>query len=65
LYTNESNIGEEITRRLEALKNTAAMENESYYGTDKQYDLDAFEREGYEVVFEDENDEFSAEVDDV
>lgn len=64
LYTNESNIGEEITRRLEALKHTAAMENESYYGTDKQYDLDAFEREGYEVVFEGEDDEFSAEVDD-
>lgn len=63
LYTNESNIGEEITRRLEALKHTAAMENESYYGTDKQYDLDAFEREGYEVVFEGEDDEFSAEVD--
>jgi hypothetical protein len=40
------------------------MENESYYGTDKQYDLDAFEREGYEVVFEGEDDEFSAEVDD-
>ena len=64
LYTNESNIGEEITRRLEALKNTAEMERESYYGTDKQYDLDAFEREGYEVVFEGEDEEFSAEVDD-
>lgn len=62
LYTNESNIGEEITRRLEALKNTAAMENNSYYGTDKEYDLDAFEREGYEVVFEGEDEEFSAEV---
>lgn len=64
LYTNESNIGEEITRRLEALKHTAAMENENYYSTDKQYDLDAFEREGYEVVFEGEDDEFSPEVDD-
>ena len=64
LYVNESNIGEEITRRLEALKNTAAMENESYYGTDKQHDLDAFEREGYEVTFDGEDEEFSAEVDD-
>ena len=64
LYTNESNIGEEITRRLEALKHTAAMENESYYGTDKQYDLDAFEREGFDVIFEGEEEEFSAEVDD-
>ena len=64
LYTNESSIGEEITRRLEALKNTAAMENESYYGTDKKYDLDAFEQEGYDVVFEGEEDEFQVEVDD-
>ena len=64
LYTNESNIGEEITRRLEALKNTAAMEHDSYYGTDKTFDLDAFEREGYEVVFEGENDEFMPEVED-
>lgn len=64
LYINESNIGEEITRRLEALKHTAAMENESYYGTDKQYDLDAFEREGFDVIFEGEEEEFSAEVDD-
>lgn len=64
LYTNESNIGEEITRRLEALRHTAAMEHDSYYGTDKQYDLDAFEREGYEVVFEGEEEDFSPEVDD-
>lgn len=58
LYTNESSIGEEITRRLEALKNTAAIENESYYGTDKKHDLDAFEQEGYEVIFEGEEDDF-------
>jgi hypothetical protein len=64
LYTNESSIGEEITRRLDALKNTAAMEQESYYGTDKKYDLDAFEQEGYEVVFEGEEEEFQVEVDD-
>ena len=62
LYTNESSIGEEITRRLEALKNTAAIENESYYGTDKKHDLDAFEQEGYEVVFEGEEDVFQVEV---
>ena len=40
------------------------MEHDSYYGTDKAYDLDAFEREGYEVVFEGENDEFVPEVED-
>ena len=64
LYTNESSIGEEITRRLEALKHTAAMESESYYGTDKKHDLDAFEQEGYDIVFEGEDEEFQVEVDD-
>lgn len=63
LYTNETGMGEEITRRLEALRATAALEREnSYYGTDKEQDLDAFEREGYEVVFDGDDDEFSAEV---
>ena len=61
LYTNESNIGEEITRRLEALKTTAQMEN--YYGTEKQHDLDAFEQEGYDIVFEGEDEEFNPEED--
>lgn len=62
LYTNESTIGEEITRRIEALKTTAKLEQEDYYDTNKEYDLDKFEREGYEVVFEGENDEFNAEL---
>jgi hypothetical protein len=65
LYTNESSMPEEIARRIEALKTTAALENEnSYYGTDKDYDLDAFEREGYEVTFEGDDDDFRVEVDD-
>jgi hypothetical protein len=64
LYTNESSMPEEIARRIEALKTTAKMEQENYYGTDKEYDLDAFEREGYEVDWEGENDEFAVEVDD-
>ena len=65
LYTNESSMPEEIARRIEALKTTAALENEnSYYGTDKDYDLDAFEREGYEVTFDGDNDDFRVEVED-
>jgi hypothetical protein len=64
LYTNESSMPEEIARRIEALKITAKMEQENYYGTDKEYDLDAFEREGYEVDWEGENDDFAVEVDD-
>ena len=63
LYTNESNIGDEVNRRIEALKKTAAIENDDYYGTNKEYNLDQFERDGYEVVFEGENDDFSADPD--
>ena len=64
LYTNESSMPEEIARRIEALKTTAALENDNYYGTDKKYDLDAFEQEGYEVTFEGDDDDFRVEVDD-
>lgn len=64
LYTNESSMPEEIARRIEALKTSAALENDNYYGTDKTYDLDAFEREGYEVVFDGDTDDFKVEVDD-
>lgn len=64
LYTNESNMGEEITQRIEALKHTAALEQDNYYGTDKKYDLDAFEQEGYEVVFDGDNEEFSSDLED-
>ena len=60
LYVNESSIGEEVTRRLEALKTTAQMEN--YYDTNREYDLDQFERDGYEVVFEGEDDDFSVDL---
>lgn len=62
LYTNESSIGEEITRRLEALKATSEIEREGYYETNKEYDLDSFERDGYEVVFEGEDEEFSVDI---
>ena len=62
LYTNESSIGDEVTRRLDALKATAALEKDNYYGTNQDYDLDSFEREGYEVVFEEENEEFSIDL---
>ena len=63
LYTNESSMPEEIARRIEALKTTAALENDNYYGTDKSYDLDAFEREGYEVTFDGDDDDFRVEAD--
>ena len=65
LYTNESNIGDEVTRRMEALKNVAALEKgDNYYGTDAEHDLDSFEREGYEMTFEGESDEFNIDLED-
>ena len=65
LYTNESNIGDEVTRRLEALRRTSEIENSdgNYYGTGDEHDLDSFEREGYEVTFDGEEDDFSANLD--
>ena len=65
LYTNESNIGDEVTRRMEALKNVAALEKgDNYYGTDTEHDLDQFERDGYEVTFEGEDDDFNVDLED-
>ena len=54
LYTNESGIGEQITERINALKQAKAIEEESYYGTNKSYDLDNFDDEGYSQLVKDE-----------
>ena len=53
LYTNESGIGDEITRRIEALKTSKELEN--YYDINKEYDLDEFENDGYEELMKDNN----------
>ena len=58
LYTNESGIGDEITRRIEALKTIKDLEN--YYDVGKEYDLDEFETDGYEELMK--NEEFVADV---
>lgn len=69
LYTNETAISEEIARRLEALKTTVEMEQmtgprENYYETDKDYDLDSFEQDGYEALIHDTaNEEFKIDLD--
>ena len=54
LYINESGIGEQITERLNNLKNVALIEKESYYGTDGEYDLDNYENDGYSQLILDE-----------
>ena len=64
LYTNESGIGEQITERLNNLKNVALIEQESYYGTNAEYDLDNYENEGYsKLVLEEEFDPGISEED--
>ena len=47
LYTNESGIGDEITRRINALREAKQIEEESYYGTNQTYDLDSYDNDGY------------------
>ena len=61
LYTNESGIGEQITERINALKTAKQIEDESYYGTDKEYDLDNYDNEGYARLIKDE--EFNVTLD--
>lgn len=60
LYSNEPGIGEEISRRLEALK--AAKESENYYDTQQTYDLDNYENDGWNDLFSDGEDDFEADV---
>lgn len=64
LYVNETGIGDEITRRIEALKSlhTTLQSTESYYGTDADYDLDNYDNDGYESLLKDWDEEFDAEV---
>ena len=49
LYVNESGIGDEISRRIEALDRNLGTE-ENYYGTNAEYNLDEVESEGYEQL---------------
>ena len=64
LYTNESGIGEQITERINSLKQAKQIEEESYYGTNREYDLDEYDNEGYmRLVHEEEFDAGIAEDD--
>lgn len=57
LYTNESGIGDEITKRIEGLQTAGAQE--SYYDLQQSYDLDEFDNVGYEELMKED---FNAEV---
>lgn len=62
LYTNESGIGDEITRRIEALKTVKELEN--YYDVQPEYDLDKFENDGFEQLMKEEE-EFKVDLEDL
>ena len=60
LYINEGGIGEEITERLNALKNS--QEQETFYGIQQEYDLDEYDNAAYQL--EEEKEDFEVEVED-
>lgn len=49
LYTNESGIGDEITQRIENLKNAASLETFYQNGTSED-DLDEYDNQGFEEL---------------
>lgn len=64
LYTNESGIGEEITRRLEGLKQAQRLEQGDYYSTGSEIDdLDQYEVDGYDRLIKDD-DNFEVDLED-
>ncbi len=61
LYTEENGIGDEITRRIESLKTAKELEDGYYISdTNTSDELDKYENEGFEKLFDDET--FSEEV---
>lgn len=52
LYTNETGIGDEITRRIEALK--TVKEEENHYDIRPDYNIDEYENEGYEGLMKED-----------
>ena len=60
LYINEGGIGDEITQRLNSLKNANDLE-ENIYDIKKEYDLDEYDNEGYKA---EEEEDFIAEEED-
>ena len=62
LYINESGIAEEIKQRMDALQAADKLEKEQdTFDTNKEYDLDEFEREGFNGLFN-SDDEFDLDL---
>lgn len=52
-YTNESGIGDDITQRIKSLEK--AQELESFYDTDKEYDLETYQDDAWKEIGENED----------
>lgn len=55
LYTNESGIGEEVSRRIEQLKMANESEKEDYYGINENYNLDEYDNDGYDELIKEDD----------
>lgn len=64
LYTEESGIGDEITRRIEALK-TAKQLEDNYFIVEghTQDELDKYQNDAFDRLFSEEEEDFQTEVD--
>ena len=60
LYTNETGIGDEITRRIEALQN--AKKAEDRYDTGGEYALEDYELDGYDKLLNADEEEFESDL---
>ena len=60
LYTNETGIGDEITRRIEALQN--AKKAEDRYDTGGEYALEDYELDGYDKLLNVDEEEFESDL---
>lgn len=60
LYLNESGIGDEITRRIEALKQMDEKPQESIYNLEQEYDIDQYDVDGYDELMAEQDGEFDA-----
>lgn len=60
LYVNESGIGDEINRRIEALKSAKELEQDNYFGTNQNYDLETYDNDGYNELFHEQD--FAADL---
>ena len=59
LYINESGIGDEITRRIEALKQ-AEKPQDNIYNLEQVYDIDQYDVDGYDQLMAEQDGEFNA-----